>query len=140
MDFIAVLCLVAIGVLLFYFFVARPVIVNAPALSPVFAREASLVDKVRVWFAGWKTKIAARVVSIAGLLVGLYDYALPFATGQDWTPVTEKMPAWALPVGMLLVGVLFGYLRHVTEKPVVVVTQRDDDGVPKVVDLIKPAS
>lgn len=140
MDTLVIFLFIAVTLALVYVMLVRPLVVNAPLLSPLFAREASFLDKVRVRLAGWKTKIAARFVTLSGILVTLYDYAIPYATGQDWTPVTAKLPSWALPVGLVAAGALFGYLRHITENPPVVVVQKDDSGTPLVVDLIKPAA
>jgi hypothetical protein len=116
----------AICLIVIYIFIIRPVIKNAPVLSPVFAAESSFMDRLRVRLVGWKTKIAARSVALGGVLLGMYDLAMPVVAGQDWTPITAKMPAWVVPIGMVLGGMLFGYLRKITENPPLVVTQRDD--------------
>lgn len=139
--------LIVIAVLLIWFLVIRPVLVNAPILGSAFKAEASFADKARVKLLGWKTKIAARLLGISGILVGLYDSALPYLTGQDWTPVTAKIPSWTLPVGMFALAWLFSYLRKATENPPTIVTQKVEDGAaaaanvapgtPVVVDLIK---
>ena len=131
--------LVITCLVLAYVMLVRPLIVNAPLLSPVFAREASFSTKVRVWLLGWKTKLAARAVSLGGIVVGLYDYVLPFATGQDWTPVTKYLPDWSLPVGLMAMGVLFAWLRHVTENPPQVITQKTEEGEVHVVAVVPPA-
>lgn len=129
--------LVLIGLALVYFLVIRPVLVESVLLSPAFKAEASLFDQLRVKVAGWKTKMASRSVVIAGLMVAGYDQLLPLVSGQDWTPITAKLPSWALPVGMVLIGWLFSYLRHVTENPPEIITQRTDDGGVHVVALNK---
>jgi hypothetical protein len=77
--------------------IVRPWLQTLPRLAPVFAAEATLAEKLQARFTGWKTKIAARLITIAGIMVGLYDQSLPYITGQDWTPLTSKLPAWALP-------------------------------------------
>ncbi len=122
-----------------YLGVVRPLLKAQPALSDAFKAEASFVDKARAKLVGWRTRIAARLTVIMGLFVGLYDQALPYITGQDWTPLTAKIPAWALPVGMVGVGLLFAWLRKISDNPPQLVTQVvDDSGQPKVVDVIKP--
>ena len=131
---------VVVSLILAYAVLIRPIVVNAPLLSAAFKEEATLWDKLTVWLSGWKTKIAARFVMLSGMLVGAYDQLLPLATGQDWTPLTSKIPAWTLPVGMVALGWLFSYLRKVTENPSIVVTQRNDDGDTHVVAVVKPAT
>lgn len=134
------LLLVLLALMLIYLFIVRPLLKTQPAFSDAFAAEASFFDKVRAKLVGWRTRIAARVTMLAGLFVGLYDQALPIITGQDWTPLTAKVPAWVLPVGMVGVGLLFAWLRKITENPPQIVTQKDDNGVAKVVGVIKPAA
>lgn len=122
-----------------YLGIVRPLLQAQPALSDAFKAEAPLVDKARAKLVGWRTRIAARLTVILGFFVGFYDQALPFITGQDWTPLTAKVPAWALPVGMVGIGLLFAWLRKLTDNPPQLVTQVvDPSGVPKVVDIIQP--
>jgi len=121
-----------VGILLVYVFIVRPFLEQSVVLSPVFKAEASLVLQLRAKLAGWKTKIASRVVVISGVLVGLYDQALPLISGQDWTPLSKRIPDWSIPVGLVLIGWLFSYLRKVTENPPQVITQKID-GVAQVV-------
>lgn len=131
------LLLLVIALIFIYVLIVRPVLKNAPALSPAFAAEASFMDKLRVKLVGWKTKIASRCVVLSGVLVALYDQFLPYVSTQDWTPLTEKLPGWVLPVGLVGVGWLFSYLRKVTENPPLVITDRTDDGTVHVVDMVK---
>ena len=130
----------AIGLIAVYFFIVRPLLAHQPALSAAFKAEASFFDKVQAKITGWRTRIAARLTIILGVLVGFYDQALPFITGQDWTPVTAKIPAWALPIGMAGIGLLFAWLRKITDNPPQLIVQKDETGEPRVVDLIKPAA
>jgi hypothetical protein len=124
-----------------YLGIVRPLLKAQPVLSDAFKSEASFIDKTRAKLVGWRTRIAARLTVILGLVVGLYDQALPYITGQDWSPITAKIPSWVLPVGMVGVGLLFAWLRKITDNPPQLVTQVvDPSGVPKVVDLIKPAA
>lgn len=132
---IAALALIAV-----YVFIVRPLLKAQPVLSAAFAAEASLWDKVQAKITGWRTKIATRLVMISGLIVGFYDSALPVISGQDWTPLTAKLPSWSLPVGMVFLGLLFAWLRRITENPPQIITQKDDAGESKVVALIKPAA
>jgi hypothetical protein len=132
--------IVAIALIAVYVFIVRPLLKEQPVLSKAFAAEASLWDKLQAKVTGWRTKIATRLVMISGVIVGLYDSALPVISGQDWTPLTAKLPAWSLPVGMVGLGLLFAWLRKITENPPQIVTQKDDAGESKVVALIKPVA
>lgn len=133
-----ILALALIGLLLVYLLIIRPWLKTLPALAPSFAAEASFVEKLQARVTGWKTKIFARLTAIAGILVGLYDHALPYVTGQDWTPLTAKLPAWSLPLGMLSIAVVVDWLRSATANPPAVITQKIDGGPPQVVKVIQP--
>ena len=130
--------IVVIASALVYLFIVRPLLKQQPLLSKAFAAEASLWQKLQAKVTGWRTQIAARLTIIAGAIVGLYDQALPLVTGQDWTPLTAKVPPWALPVGLVFLGTLFAYLRKLTENPPQIITQREN-GVAQVVDVLPPA-
>jgi hypothetical protein len=129
--------LIVTGLLLGYVMIVRPWLKALTPLAPAFAAEASVAQKCRACITGWKTKITARLVVISGLLVGLYDQALPIIAGQNWTPLTDMVPAWSLPVGMVLLGVVFEYLRKATANPPHVITQKVD-GRAMVVDVVQP--
>jgi len=126
--------LISTGLLLGYVMIVRPWLKTLTPLAPAFAAEANFMQKLQARLTGWKTKIAARLTVIAGIIVGLYDQALPLISGQNWTPLTEKLPAWSLPVGMVLLGMVFDYLRKATANPPQVITQKVD-GQPMVVDV-----
>lgn len=137
---LAIVLLALTAVIAVHFFIIRPILKTQPAFSEAFKAEASLIDKARAKLVGWRTRIAARLTMLAGVFVGFYDQALPIITGQDWTPLTAKFPAWALPMGMVGVGLLFAYLRRITDNPPEIVTQKDDNGTARVVQVIKPAA
>jgi hypothetical protein len=138
MFVIIIFGLIFFAALSIYLGIVRPLLDAQPALSAAFKAEASFADRLRAKLVGWRTRIAARLTMIIGLFVGFYDQALPYITGQDWTPLTAKLPAWALPVGMVGIGLLFAWLRKMTDDPPLLITQKDDAGVAKVVDLVKP--
>lgn len=121
-----------------YLGIVRPLLKAQPTLSAAFKAEATFWDKLQAKITGWRTRIAARLTIICGFFVGFYDQAIPFITGQDWTPLTAKIPAWALPVGLVGVGLLFAWLRKISDNPPVLITQKDDAGKSQVVDLVKP--
>lgn len=134
-----IVLLAVIALLLAYLLIARPLLKSQPALSPIFKAEASLWDQLQAKITGWRTKIAARLLGIGGVLVMLYDQLLPYVAGQDWAPITSRLPGWALPVGIMFVSWLFDKLRKMTENPPQIILQTDVTGASKVVDLIQPA-
>ena len=135
---IVIVALIFFVFLSVYLGIVRPLLKAQPPLSAAFKAEASFADRARAKLVGWRTRIAARMIMLSGVVVGLYDQILPLVVGQDWTPLTAKLPGWALPVGMVAAGALFAWLRRISDNPPVVVTARDDAGVEKVVDLVKP--
>jgi hypothetical protein len=126
--------------LLFYVLIVRPILKEQPMLSAAFKAEASLWDKVQAKLTGFRTKLHARLLLIAGIVVGFHDELLPLVMGQDWTSLTSQLPAWAIPLGLVLIGWLFEKLRKITENPPHVIVQKDDAGVAKVVAIEKPAA
>jgi hypothetical protein len=40
---------------------------------------------------GLRPKLAARLLAIAGILVGFLDELLPLVSGQHWTSLTSKL-------------------------------------------------
>ncbi|MGY3527679.1 hypothetical protein [Bradyrhizobium sp. USDA 4452] len=127
-----------IALAMVYVLIVRPILKTQPMLAPAFAAEATFLQKARAKLTGFKTLIAAWLTVISGVVVELYDQALPLISGQDWTPLTAKLPSWALPVGMVCIGLLFGYLRKLTENPPQVIIQKVD-GIAQVVDVHPPA-
>jgi hypothetical protein len=133
--------LASLALLSVYIYIIRPLLKQQPALSAAFKAEASFWDQLQAKITGWRTRIASRLVVIAGMLVGIYDQALPLISGQDWTPVTSKLPQWALPVGLVGAGLVFEWLRKITENPPQVIVQADaETGEKKVIAIVKPAS
>src|SRR5215471_14808306 len=119
--------------LLIYILIIRPILKQQPVLSAAFKAEASLWQQLQAKLTGFRTKLTARFLAIAGILVGFHDELLPLVSGQDWTSLTAKLPTWSIPLGMVLIAWLFEKLRHITENPPHVIMQKDDAGVPKVV-------
>lgn len=129
---------VAIALFLVWFFIVRPLLAEQPKLASAFAAEASFVDKARAKITGWRTKIVARLLAIAAFVVGLYDQVLPLAMGQDWSPLTAKLPSWSLPVGMLAASYLIIKLKDMTQRAPQLVTSKDDAGQTTVVNVVRP--
>ena len=132
--------LFALAFVLLYVWIIRPILKQQPMLSVAFKAEASLWEKAQAKLTGFRAKLSARLLAIAGIVVGFHDELLPFVTGQDWTSLTAKLPPWAIPLGLVLIGWLFEKLRKITENPPHVIVQKDDAGVVKVVAIEKPAS
>jgi len=135
-----IILIAVIALLLLYVMIVRPILKTQPMLSAAFRAEASLWDQVQAKLTGFRTKLAARSIGILGIVVGLYNEFLPLVAGQDWTPLTAKLPAWVIPVGLVLIAWLFDKLRKITENPPQVIVQKDDTGIPQVVDILKPVS
>ena len=132
-------------ILLIYLFIIRPILQKQPAFSETFKAEASFFTKLRAKLAGWKTKIAARLVGLGGIIVGLQTFLQ--ASGVDITPFTtelsnmipEKYRGLLVAGSMIGVGLLFTWLRRVTDNPPIVQTSIvDSSGEPKVVAVIPP--
>jgi len=135
--FIVLFAFVLLPASLGYVFIVRPILKEQPMLSAAFKAEASLADQARAKLIGWRTKLTARTAMIAGVVIEFYDQLLPYALGQDWTPVTARIPAWTLPFGMMFGGYIIEKLRKMTENPPQVITQKDDTGAMKVVAVVK---
>lgn len=73
-----------------------------------------MLDRIKSWFAHSRTIFAARMVTLAGGLTAFHDAAMPYVTGADFTPISAKLPAWALPLILVGAGMLFDWLRHIT--------------------------
>src|SRR5215510_12938474 len=129
MPWLALLLVVAL--LLLYVWIIRPILKQQPMLSAAFKAEASLWDQLQAKLTGFRTKLSARLLAIAGVLFGFHDEILPFVTGQDWTSLTSNLPAWSIPLGLVLIAWLFEKLRKITENSPHVIMQKDDEGVPK---------
>ncbi len=86
-----------------------------------------MFTQFRMKLKGFKTLILARVYVAAGAIVALHDIAVPYVAGVDWTPVTSRFPAWAVPVLIAVTGITFEVLRHATTGPV----GRKGDAEPK---------
>ena len=132
--------LLALAFVLFYVWIIRPILKQQPMLSAAFKAEASAWDKVQAKLTGFRTKLSARLLAIGGILVGFHDEVLPLVSGQDWTSLTAKLPAWSIPLGLVLIAWLFDRLRKITDSASHVIVQKDDAGVPKVVAIERPAS
>ena len=82
------------------------------------------MDKIKAFFAYSRTIFAARLYTLLGAFVALQGAILPWAAGQDWTPVYEYIFYWIPPamrplvIGFIVTatGELFVYMRKITDK------------------------
>jgi hypothetical protein len=105
-----------VGLALAYAFVLRPLLHSQPTLADYYSRADSFWAALGAKLSGVRTKLAAGLLMLASFLVTMHDFLLPFATGIDWTPITQLLPAWAWPVLSLALGALFWWLRQLTSK------------------------
>lgn len=70
--------------------------------------------RIKALFAHSRTILVARLYALAGFLVMTHDIVLPFITGADLTPITEKVPNWVWPLVAIGSGLLFEWLRRIT--------------------------
>src|SRR6516164_7209153 len=104
--------LLVVALLLLYVLIIRPILKQQPMLSAAFKAEASLWQQLQAKLTGFRTRLTARLLAIAGILVGFHDEL----SGQDWTSLTAKLPTWSIPLGMVLIAWLFDR-RKITENP-----------------------
>lgn len=113
--------LVAAAAVSAYWLLLRPILRRRAALAgfwaSVDAREAGVLARAGVLLDGLKTKLAARFVGLSGALVGLHDFIMPYVAGVDWAPITSQIPPQYIPVGLLALGIVFDWLRSITNKP-----------------------
>lgn len=126
-----------LAVLLVHVFIIHPMLGEAPSFSQEFKDQATKVQKFQAVATGWKTKGTARLITICGVLVAIYDTAVPLVAGQDWSPITKLLPDWVFPLGLVVIGIVFEMLRRYTANPPTVVTERID-GEKQVVAVVEP--
>jgi hypothetical protein len=104
-----------------YWLLLRPVLRRRAALHALYDRldaiEATAWGRTREYVRGLKTRLAARFVGLAAVLLAAHDFLAPFVAGVDWTPVTAELPPWTWPLVLLALSVLFSWLRSVTDGP-----------------------
>lgn len=76
-----------------------------------------MIARVKGWFRHSRTILAARLLHVAAGAVAAHDYALPYVTGQDWTPLSQCVPSWSWPMILVGLAVIFEWLRKVTKTP-----------------------
>lgn len=95
-----------------YFLILRPIF-RSPDFKSAYERHRNTYDA----FCRFRTIAVAKLIGLGSILVTAYDWVVPIAAGQDWTPITAKLPSWAWPVIMFALSGLFAYLRKTTTAP-----------------------
>lgn len=101
-----------------YMWFLRPILAQKhPELfAKIDAIEAILIDRSR-------TILASRLYWVGGAVLAIHDGLA--ATSVDWTPIASQLAALVpdkysgliLPIGMVLTGLLFEWLRKKTSQP-----------------------
>lgn len=104
-----------LGAAAFYWFFVRPELKKRPAFAEFYQKTDSFWVALGMKLNSLKTKLSGWFVVIAGALVELHDYVLPFVTGIDFGSVTDTVPMWVWPVLGTGLGVLFTWLNSVTK-------------------------
>jgi hypothetical protein len=94
----------------------RPVLHSRPALTHFHDQADGFWSAFRLRFAGIKTLLVAAVGMAASAIVALHDFLLPYAAGIDWTPITDMIPKWAIPLILFMGYALIGYFRKLTDR------------------------
>ena len=115
MGFLSALFFLASFVLAYFVWI-RPILRTRPACTSFYDRADTFWEAVWMKMRGIKTKLASALVMISSALVGLHDFVMPVLVGIEWDPVTRNVPAWVWPVAAFGIGLLFKYLRDVTER------------------------
>ncbi len=86
----------------------RPYLRTRPGFKDFYDVTDSTYASIKLRFAGIKGHLIGGLAQGAALVVLLHDQVLPYATGVDWTPISQYIPAWAFPLitfgGFWLVG------------------------------------
>ena len=98
---------------------ARKFSVISTRILPVWNGSTFVDEPTRnpLWaFAGIKTLLMAALGMAASAIVALHDFLVPLATGVDWTPVRDLLPAWAWPFILFAVFALISWFRRMTDR------------------------
>lgn len=92
------ICFFLAALITTYWFIVRPILKTRPGCLEFYQRADSFWAAVRLRFQGLKGAIATGLAKAAAVVIYLHDEAIPYMTGVDWTPITDKVPAWAWPI------------------------------------------
>jgi hypothetical protein len=107
---------IAFTIFVIYWFWIRKILAQTPQLASLIKEDDSFLAVLKVKFAGIKQKIAGAVITLAGIVVMMYDSVLPALTGVNITPLTSRIPEWAYPLIVIGVTWLLNWFRHLSEK------------------------
>jgi hypothetical protein len=99
-----------------YVYWIRPILHSRPELKELYDQADGFWSALALRFAGIKTLLAAAVGMAASAIVVLHDFLLPYAVGIDWTPITDMVPKWAIPLMLFMGYALIGYFRKLTDR------------------------
>jgi hypothetical protein len=99
-----------------YAYWIRPVLHSRPALKHLHDQADGFWSALALRFAGIKTLLVTAVGMAASAIVALHDFLLPYAVGIDWTPITDMIPKWAIPLILFVGYALIGYFRKLTDR------------------------
>jgi membrane protein implicated in regulation of membrane protease activity len=116
MLIIAQIVFFVVVIVLAYLYWIRPVLRSRPELKDVYDRSDGLLSALRLRFAGIKTLLTAALGMAASAIVALHDFLLPLATGVDWTPVRDLLPAWTWPFILFAMFALISLFRQMTDR------------------------
>jgi hypothetical protein len=94
----------------------RPILHSRPELKSFYDQTDSFWAALRLRFAGIKTLLTAALGMAASAIVALHDFLVPLATGVDWTPVRDLLPAWAWPFILFAMFALISWFRQLTDR------------------------
>jgi len=94
----------------------RPILHSRPAIEHFHDQADGFWSALALRFAGIKTLLVAAVGMAASAIVALHDFLLPYAVGIDWTPITDMIPKWAIPLILFMGYALIGYFRKLTDR------------------------
>jgi hypothetical protein len=94
-----------------------------------------------------ETLLVSRALWVGGLLVSSYDAIAIFATQLDWTPLTarvlsdvpEDLRGLVVSVAIGAIGLLIGWMRKRTTKPIEIVELSDANMTPQVAAAVAGA-
>lgn len=103
-----------VGIPLAYWVAVRPLLKGRPAFAEFYARTDSFFEAAWLKLLTVKTKLSAVLLMAASGLIALHDFAIPLATGIDWSPITGAVPGWVWPIAAFAESALFYWLRNIT--------------------------
>lgn len=110
------LALILPTVAIVYWFWIRPILKQTPSLKAFYDAEAGWWAAFSDKFAGIKQKIAGSLITLACVVVELWDHVAPALGAVDTTPLTSQIPSWAWPIIAIAATALLNYLRSLADK------------------------